>query len=363
MKNNYITQDKLKNTTLADIFAFILEKKETTRREIERETGFSWGTVSANVSLLIEKGYINEKKSSKNVSFGRKTGIISLSSAGVASIGIDVNRSGISCVVVALDSHVFYKFDDEFYAQTQCDVIKQAESICRTAVDWCERNNIKVFSLGIAVQGSVNGRAGLSVRFPGISDWKPFNIKDHFVKTFNIPVYIGHDPKCMLLGEMARQKHDNCVLVRIDEGIGMAVSLDSKILDDNEKFELGHTIVVPEGRICRCGKKGCLEAYASLRAITGKEYNDDLQEISSLYEPEIVEAGNCLAVSLYNVYTLFRPQKIILTGKATRLGLLTEKAVSLLPNDDLIIDIRPDVSAAYGASIESVKYANDSFII
>ena len=63
MAKKYITQDRLKKNTLADIFIFILEKKQTTRREIEYETGFSWGTVSANVAFLIEKGYVKEEKS------------------------------------------------------------------------------------------------------------------------------------------------------------------------------------------------------------------------------------------------------------------------------------------------------------
>ena len=66
MAKRYITQDILKKNTLADIFIFILNKKQTTRREIEYETGFSWGTVSANVSLLIEKGYVTEEKSEQS---------------------------------------------------------------------------------------------------------------------------------------------------------------------------------------------------------------------------------------------------------------------------------------------------------
>ena len=63
MAKKYLTQDRLKKNTLADIFVFILEKKQTTRREIEYETGFSWGTVSANVAFLLENGYIKEEKS------------------------------------------------------------------------------------------------------------------------------------------------------------------------------------------------------------------------------------------------------------------------------------------------------------
>ena len=59
-----------------------------------------------------------------------------------------------------------------------------------------------MFSLGIAIQGTVNGKTGISMHFPGIYDWQAYNIKDHFSNKFGLPVYLGHDPKCMLIGEI-----------------------------------------------------------------------------------------------------------------------------------------------------------------
>lgn len=363
MAKKYITQDRLKKNTLADIFIFILGKKQTTRREIEYETGFSWGTVSANVAFLVEKGYIKEEKSEQSGVAGRTTYLLKPASNGTVSIGLDINRSGLSCEIVALDSRVIQKFQGEFTAQTQSDVIKQADELCMTAVDWCMENDLRVFSLGIAIQGAVNGRLGMSMRFPGIPDWQTHNIKDHFGKKFNLPVYLGHDPKCMLLGEMSRKKQDDCVLVRIDDGIGMSVALDGAILDDTERLELGHTLAVPNGRPCSCGKRGCLEAYASLLTMTDTQNTDELFQAPEAFEGAIREAGGYLAVALYNTYTLFKPQTLILTGKATGLEPFTKSAVSLLKEENLDIQINPEISAAYGAAVESMKSAIKSFVI
>ena len=232
MAKKYITQDRLKKNTLADIFVFILEKKQTTRREIEYETGFSWGTVSANVAFLIEKGYITEEKSEQNSGAGRTTYILKPTSDKVISVGLDINISGLSCEIVSLNSQTIKRFTGTLTAKTQNDVITQSETLFKVALDYCNENELQVFSLGIAMQGSVNGRIGTSIRFPKIDDWHPYNIKEHFSKKFDLPVYLGHDPKCMLLGEMNIKKHENCVLVRVDDGIGMAVSLDGKIIDD-----------------------------------------------------------------------------------------------------------------------------------
>jgi len=365
MAEKYITQSRLKKNTLADIFIIILNKKQTTRREIEYETGFSWGTVSSNVAFLIEKGYIIEEKSEQGGNVGRSTYVLKPASDGIASIGLDINRSGLSCEIVALDSALKKKFEAPFNANTQSEVIKQAEELCQMAIDFCKNNNQKIFSLGIAMQGTVNGRFGISFKFPKIHDWQPYNIKDHFAQKFDIPVYLGHDPKCMLLGEMFLQKADNCMLVRIDNGIGMAVSLDGKILDDTERLELGHTVSVPNGKKCSCGKLGCLEAYASVYAIS-ESANITQEELFSSpekYEKEIISAGEYMSLALYNAYIMFRPQKIILTRKGACLEKYLEKALSLLKNEEIEISVKADVSAAYGAAVESMKSAVKAFVI
>jgi predicted NBD/HSP70 family sugar kinase len=342
-----------------------LEKKQTTRREIEFETGFSWGTVSSNVAFLIEKGYIKEEKSEQSGVAGRTTYLLKPTSNNVASIGLDINRSGLSCEIVAMDSSIIKSFESEFTAQTQAEALAQSETLCQMAIDWCAENELRVFSLGIAIQGSVNGRLGISMRFPNIEDWKACSIKEHFAKKFSLPVYLGHDPKCMLLGEMYRKKYDDCVLIRIDNGIGMAVSLDGNILDDTERFELGHTLAVLGGRRCSCGKQGCLEAYGTLSAISATQNNniESLFKTPEKFESELIEAGAYFSKALYNIYTLLKPQRLILTGKAIRLDRFTESAISLLREESVDIVVAPEISAAYGAAVESAKSAIRSFVI
>lgn len=365
MAKKYITGDKLKKNTLADIFVFILEHRQTSRREIEYETGFSWGTVSSNVAYLLEKGYITEEKSAQSGTAGRTTYVLKPTSDGVVSIGLDINRTGLSCVAVGIDSQIKQSFFAPFDAHTCAEVLAQAESLCRRAVDACTQDGARLFSLGVAIQGTVNGRLGISTRFPGIADWQAFDVKTHFARRFDLPVYLGHDPKCMLLGEMCRSKINNCVLVRIDDGIGMAVSLDGKILDDTERLELGHTVAVRGGRRCNCGRCGCLEAYASLPAMaTAAECEpEELFRTPARYGAVLQEAGGHLAAAMCDMHALFRPEKVILTGKAVRLAPFIEQAVSALAEEGVDVSIDPDISAAYGAAVESMKSAIKSFMI
>ena len=364
MAKKYITQEKLKKNTLADIFIYILKKTSTTRREIEYETGFSWGTVYSNVALLIERGYITEEKSCPSGTVGRTTYLLKPTANVYASIGLDINASGFSCEIVSLDSSKLYHMEADFDAKTQSEVLSRAESLCQDAIEWCQQNGFQVFSLGIAIQGTVDGKTGISSRFPAFPEWQCWNIKELFAKRFDLPVYLGHDPRCMLLGEMSGSKKNNCVLVRVDEGIGMAVSLDGKILNDNDRLELGH--MIPDcDEFSSCSEKRCLEDFASLRAIArnaGVDSNRILQSPEQ-YGTEIIAAGKHLSVALYNMYVLFRPQWIILTGKATQLPSYAESAFQLLDRTVVSLTANPEISAAYGAAVESIKSAVKAFVI
>ena len=360
----YITQDRLKKNNTADIFIFILEKGTTTRREIEWETGFSWGTVSSNVALLIEKGYVIEEKGQRTGSAGRQTLVLRPNGEKIVSIGIDVNRTAMTAQVVGLDLSVKKRFTQAFLAQTQEELLRDAELLCRQAIEWCG-DHYRVFSLGLAFQGAVNGREGFSMHFPQIRDWVPCNVKERFSRTFELPVYLGHDPKCMLLGELSRKKYSDCVLVRVDEGIGMAVAQDGRILDDTEKLELGHTVAVRNGAACVCGKNGCLEAYASLRGIC-RRLGISMEELFAncdRYVSLLKESADYLTVAIYNVCMLFRPQKLILTGRALELSPFAEAVLDGLRLDVGTVKIDREVSAAFGAAAESMKSAIKKFDI
>lgn len=360
----YITQDRLKKNNTADIFIFILEKGTTTRREIEWETGFSWGTVSANVAFLIEKGYVVEEKSRKTGGAGRLTLQLRPNGEKIVSIGVDVNRMGLTAEVVGLDLSVKKRFTAPFLAETQKELLAQAEAICEEAIKWCGEE-LRVLSLGLAFQGAVNGREGFSMHFPQIGDWVPYNIKEHFSTRFELPVYLGHDPKCMLLGELSRKKYSDCVLVRADAGIGMAVSQDGRILDDTDKLELGHTLSVKNGLPCVCGKNGCLEAYASLRGISRRLgiSIEELFEHPDRYKSLFEEAAEYFNLAIYNVCMLFRPQKLILTGRAMELEAYAKAVSEGIPSDLTVLCFDPNVSAAFGAAAESMKSAIKGFDI
>ena len=85
-------------------------------------------------------------------------------------------------------------------------------------------------------------------------------------KTFNIPVYLENEANLSVIGEKTFfNDYSNIVNISIHTGVGLGLIIDNKLYTGYNGFagEFGHSIVVPNGKPCPCGNKGCLEQYVS----------------------------------------------------------------------------------------------------
>jgi glucokinase len=121
-------------------------------------------------------------------------------------------------------------------------------------------------------------RGGEFVSPLNIPGWRDFPLKDRLCKLTGLPVSVDNDAKALALAEgwigSAVGESDYIAMV-VSTGIGGGIVLNGRLLDgrSGNAGHIGHVIVEPEGRRCRCGGRGCLEAEASgtaIAAITGR---------------------------------------------------------------------------------------------
>ncbi len=364
----YLTQENLKQNSISDILEYVMNSGVATRREIQRETGFSWGTVSENAAELISRGYLLEEKDVSKGKAGRTGYVLKLNGEQIASIGIDINKVGMSAVVMSFDREIKHRIFRDFTAQNKDEVIESAISLCDEVFEFC-KDKYKVLSIGLAVQGSVDNKSGVSLRFPIKNGWSAVNFKELFEQKYGVFTYVDHDPKCMLLAKAHELKKEegneprNLMLIRVDKGIGMSVMLDSRICEDVNKMELAHTLAVYNGLKCNCGRKGCLEAYSSISGISARcgVSFDEVLKNRERYITILEEGTRLLAVALHNAAMLFYPDKIILTGDyVNRDDSFLETLKKYFYEFDYIdgrkkIEICADknISAAFGAALKS----------
>ncbi|MCF2869517.1 ROK family protein [Octadecabacter sp. G9-8] len=209
----------------------------------------------------------------------------------------------------------------------------------------CEKSGApdrRINAIGIGLPGIVDKDSGL-IRWSSLLHDPNVDLKTAFGARLDMPLFIDNDTNMLTLAELwfgvGRQKADFAV-VTIENGVGMGLVVNNMLYRGTHGMglELGHTKVQLDGALCRCGQRGCLEAYLgdyalTREAATALDRDDaDLKDKDVLLEllfekakaghaaAETIfrRAGRYLSIGLSNVVQLFDPPLIILSGKRTR---------------------------------------------
>ncbi len=205
---------------------------------------------------------------------------------------------------------------------------------CRIPIDQC-------VCAGISVPGTVDQRKGV-VCYSNNIRWKQVELAKQMSEYLPIPVRIANDADCAALGEAiagAGKEYQDVVMLTLGVGVGSGVILDGEICAGKNigGNELGHMVIVENGETCTCGRRGCLEAYVSVRALirdaraaAGQEMTPEeiFRQAASgdvRFEELIDRYAGRLGNGLVNIVNIFRPQLILLGGE------LSEQVETLLP--------------------------------
>jgi glucokinase len=132
--------------------------------------------------------------------------------------------------------------------------------------------NEEIAAITIAAPGPLDPFEGIIFDAPNIRSWNNLPLRKLVQDYFNVPVEVGNDANLAALGEWqfgAGVGHHHLVYITVSTGIGGGVIIDDHLLLGTHGFaaELGHIMIVPDGPLCGCGKRGHLEAVASGPAI------------------------------------------------------------------------------------------------
>ena len=221
-------------------------------------------------------------------------------------------------------------------------VVANIVSLCRSLMEKTNLTADDLVGVGIGVPGMIDSQKG-EVIYSNNLGWKDFSISEKVSATLGLPVKIANDANVAALGETkfgCGKDYQNSVMVTLGTGVGSGIVIDGKLFEGNRSAgaEIGHTAIVAGGELCTCGRKGCLEAYASATALIrdtrrAMEANPD-SSLWSIATPDTVTGKTAfdlwetdpvakavvdnyiekLAVGLVNVANALRPEIIILGG-------------------------------------------------
>ena len=321
----YLNQQDMKDRNCTNVFRLIRKKGPLTRRQIEAETGLSWGAVSNVTARLLELGYVRERKESdlSQAVAGRTPIYLETDDARYFVIGLDINAAGLRAVCMNLCGDTVDTVTAPPQTEDREALLGAIRSLLREILDLADGR--RVLCVGVAIQGEVDAAEGVSIRFPRCAGWKDIPLAGMLEEEFGLPVFLEHDPNCTLYAYSVPSGLEEAILLRIDSGIGMAVMMNGRIFERLGAFEIGHTTANPNGTLCACGKRGCLELYASMMGIaerSGVPF-ETLAARASAGDAEAMayfhEMADNLAVAIVNAAVLLNVCEIVLCGDALRM--------------------------------------------
>jgi len=262
-------------------------------------------------------------------------------------IGVDLGGTNVKTAIVSRDKKVLAKDSRPTNAEGGPDAVMNVmEHAIRelTAAQGIDLKN--VLAVGFGAPGPMNWQTGIVYSPPNLPGWKNVPLADAMRQRLGVPCFVDNDANVACYGEYwlgAGQGTENMAVLTLGTGVGGGVVVFGKLLRgiDGTAAELGHLKVQRDGRMCGCGSRGCLEAYASVTGMVrtavegleqGKESTlkvlcgGDPEQITGRMISDAAKAGDAFAqwvfketttwlgLGIASIVNFLNPEKVVLCG-------------------------------------------------
>lgn len=319
---------------------FLRIEGTASRAELARRTGLSRSTVSTLVADLQRRGLVVERvgETAEDARRGRPATLLALDPSAGAAVGVDFDHDRVGVAVSDLSRTVLAE------AWTNWNVDPDAEGALDLAAEQVEAvlaqagvERGRLLGAGIALAGPIDHARGALHRSSGLAGWIGIDAAHELEQRLGIPAYVDNDANCGALAEVtlgAGRNMRNAAYVSISSGVGAGIILDGRPYRGHRGTagEIGHVVVDPQGRICPCGNRGCLETLAStgpllelVRAsgggnLTVREMIDFARGGDAGCRRAIADTGQVVGGVLAGLVNLFGPEMIVVGGDLAEAG-------------------------------------------
>lgn len=260
---------KGKRSSQGKIAQFIYQKGITSKQEIGRGLGISMPTVLQCVSRLVEKQIVEERGEYASTG-GRRAKRLAIRKGFHYAVGVDVTQKHQSFVLLdgRGETAAMRRVRRDFTAGEAYWKILGEEIRRFLGEESVEED--KVLGVGVSLPGIIDDTEGILLR-SHILQVEKLDL-NYLRREFSCPVTFRNDANSAAYGELHSEDRDT-VYLSLSNTVGGALYLNSAVYAGKQfrAGEFGHMVLVPEGRECYCGKKGCMDAYCSALVLNEKE--------------------------------------------------------------------------------------------
>ena len=188
-------------------------------------------------------------------------------------IGIDLGGTNLRAAVLNDAGAILGQARTEtMAAEGPGAVLKRLAIVARGAVEEAGLEMKDVAACGVGSPGPLDADEGVVLYTPNLPGWKDVRVAEEMKRAINVPTCLENDANCAGWGEFwmgAGRGSTEMVIYTLGTGVGGSVIVEGRLHRGRDQMagHLGHAILVPGGRQCGCGARGCLEQYCSATAV------------------------------------------------------------------------------------------------
>ncbi|MDX8537868.1 MULTISPECIES: ROK family protein [Mesorhizobium] len=349
-----IRHDDLRRRNRAMVISAVRRAGQPSRTEIAATTGLSHSTISAISSDLIQEGILTESKPNEAVSLkrGRPQVGLALNPEATAVMTVVLSLNFLSVAVIDYAGQVIAEEQRRLDTaiMPRDELIGECVAIVRRRFEDPDLDVRGVARIAMGIQGITDTHARAMLWSP-ITPQTDIAFADILEAEFGVPATMENDCNMMAVALQWRDPEryrDDFIAILLSHGIGMGLVLKGELFTGTHSSggEFGHMIHRPGGALCRCGRRGCVEAYAGNYAIwrNAKQMGEDAEPVDvsdadmrSLAAraragdgPErqaYRKAGEALGFGLGSLFALIDPAPVAMVGVSAAAFDLIEPAL------------------------------------
>jgi glucokinase len=270
-------------------------------------------------------------------------------------LGIDIGGTNLVVGSVAEDGSALVALGSEpTHAEAgQSDVLDRLITLAKKTIEQTRREvpGAEIIGIGVGAPGPLDTKSGIVLLTPNLG-WVNLPLRRIIHERLSLPAALDNDANCAVLGEWwmgAARGTKIAIGITIGTGIGGGLIIDGKLFHGASDCagEIGHTSIDTEGRHCKCGNYGCLEAYASgpnialraceeiqagavsrlasyvggdLRKITAQTVYQAAHDGDDLALEVVNDTAKFLGAAIANLVNVFNPEAVVICGGVTLAG-------------------------------------------
>lgn len=306
-----------------------------TKSELARLSGVSRTTVNQRLEPLLTAGLLVPAGAEARTG-GRPADRFVVNPSRAAVLLADMGATGLRAAMCDMNGAVLAeRLEPSDITAGPVPVLTRIADLFARLLDDTDTTATNVCGIGVDVPGPVDHATGRVISPPIMTGWHDFDIPEFFRPTFQCPVVVEKDVNAMASGEhrLAHPDASDLVYVKFGTGVGTGIITGRQIYRgaDGAAGDVGHIQITLEGEgpppVCRCGRTGCVEAYAGGWALRRdlRELGHDVSTMSEVLQltrdghPDAIRlfmrATNVLGTAISDLVNLLNPRIVVLGGQ------------------------------------------------